>query len=177
LFLLVLAWLGLWVHDAIDELAILGRGVEDAGASVQGGFDAAADTVAEAPVVGGELGDALRDAGRSTGGEAVELGRDGEASVHAAANLLGWVTFVVPGVLLLSRVLPQRLAQVRALTAAARVLHDADDPTRRALLAERAAFGLPYATLLRHTRDPIGDLADGRFDALVAAVREDAGLR
>jgi hypothetical protein len=176
-FLLVLAWLGLWVHDAIDALAVLGRGVQDAGASVQGGFDAAAETVAGAPVVGGELGDALRDAGRATGGEAAELGRDGEESVHDAADLLGWVTFLVPAVLLLSRVLPERVAQVRALTAADRVLRGGDDPVRRALLAERAAFGLPYATLLRHTRDPIGDLADGRFDALVAAVREDAGLR
>jgi hypothetical protein len=41
----------------------------------------------------------------------------------------------------------------------------------------RAAFSLPYGQLLAYTRDPIGDLEDGRYDALVAAALEDAGLR
>ena len=36
---------------------------------------------------------------------------------------------------------------------------------------------MTYATLLRHTNDPLGDLAAGRFDGLVAAVLEDSGLR
>jgi hypothetical protein len=41
----------------------------------------------------------------------------------------------------------------------------------------RAAFALPYGQLLRYTSDPIGDLAEERYEALVAAVLEDAGLR
>jgi hypothetical protein len=41
----------------------------------------------------------------------------------------------------------------------------------------RAAFSLPYGQLLQYTRDPLGDLEDGRYDALVAAALEDAGLR
>ena len=40
----------------------------------------------------------------------------------------------------------------------------------------RAAFGLPYDQLLRYTRDPLGDLAEGRHDALVAAALADVGL-
>ena len=39
-----------------------------------------------------------------------------------------------------------------------------------------AAFGLPCSKLLRHTPDPLGDLAAGRHDRLVAALAEDAGL-
>jgi hypothetical protein len=48
---------------------------------------------------------------------------------------------------------------------------------RRRLIAQRAAFGLPYGALLRHTKDPLGDLQAERYDALVAAELEAAGLR
>ena len=41
----------------------------------------------------------------------------------------------------------------------------------------RAAFALPYGELLRFTRDPLGDLEAGRYDALVDAALDDAGLR
>lgn len=41
----------------------------------------------------------------------------------------------------------------------------------------RAAFSLPYPALARHTSDPFGDLVAERYDPLVAAALEDAGLR
>ncbi len=41
----------------------------------------------------------------------------------------------------------------------------------------RAAFGLSYLTLLGYTRDPLGDLAEGRYDQLVAAALDDVGIR
>ena len=41
----------------------------------------------------------------------------------------------------------------------------------------RAAFGLSYLTLLGYTRDPLGDLAAGRYDPLVAAALDDVGIR
>ena len=171
------AWLGLLVHATVDELATLGQGVQDAGRAVEGGLGDAADAVGDAPLVGGSLEEALRSAGRDTGGEATALGVEGEEAAHDAATVLGWVTFLAPAILLITRWLPTRIAQVRALTAAHRVLAAPEDPERRRLLAERAAFGLPYATRLRHTRDPRGDLAANRLDPLVAAAREDAGLR
>jgi hypothetical protein len=171
------AWLGVRVHDQVQELAPISRGVQEAGGAVQNGFEQAGDAVDGAPLVGGTVGDALRRAGRDTGGEAVEAGRAGEEGIDDLARLLGWVIFLVPTGLLLARALPPRVGQVRRLTAAQRVLEESDDPVRRDLLARRAAFGLPYATLLRHTSDPLGDLAAGRTEALVAAVREDAGLR
>ena len=173
LLVLVFAWLGFRVHGAVTELTAVSDGVQSAGSAVQGALEEAGDKVSGAPLVGGEVGDALRDAGEGTGGEAVATGRAGEEGIRDLARLLGWLTFGVPTLLLLSRALPPRVAQVRALSAASRIVSGAD----RALLAQRAAFGLPYATLLRHTRDPLGDLAAGRLDALVAAAREDAGLR
>jgi hypothetical protein len=177
LALVLLAWLGTKVHDAVMELTPVSRGVQSAGSAVQGALEDAGDRVSGAPVIGGEVGDALREAGRGTGGEAVAAGRAGEEGISDLANLLGWLTFLVPAALLLSRVLPPRIAQVRTLTAASRVLHSPESPERRELLARRAAFGLPYGTLLRHTEDPLGDLAAGRLDALVAAALHDAGLR
>ena len=124
-------------------------------------------------LLGEQLG---RGAGESTGGQAAAAGREGEESIGSLADLLGWLFFLVPTLLLVSRFLPPRVEQVRKLTAASRVLGPEASGERRALLAQRAAFGLPYATLLRYTDDPIGDLAAGRLGPLLAAVREDAGL-
>jgi hypothetical protein len=175
--LALFAWLGVKVHGAVDELAVLGRGVEDAGTAVEGGFERAAEAVGGVPVVGDELAEGLRGAGRGTGGNVAEVGREGEERVHDAATLLGVVTFAVPALLVLLHALPARISQVRRLTAANRALarpHSADELR---LVAMRAAFSLPYVELLRHTRDPFGDLAAGRHEALVAAAFDSEGLR
>jgi hypothetical protein len=176
LTLFVLAWLALKVHDAVDELAVLGTGVADSGEAVQGGFEAAGDAVDSVPVVGGELCDALRDAGEGTGGEVADAGRDGEERVHDLANLLGVLFFAIPASILLVLTLPGRIRQVRELNASERVL-DVTSEERRQLVAMRAAFCLPARELARHTKDPMGDLAEGRYDALIDAAYDEAGLR
>ena len=175
--LVLLALLGLWVFHTVDSLEILGRGVHDAGAAVQDGFSSAADKVGGIPLVGGSLAGGLRDAGNATGGNVAQAGLQGEQRVHRVALLLGWLTFLLPAALLLSRVVPQRLAQIRTLTTAEQVLATDGDPERRRLVAMRAAFALPYATLLAHTKDPLGDLAEGRLEPLLDAIAEEAGLR
>lgn len=169
--------IGLEVHDAVDQLAVLGEGVESAGKAVTGGFDRAADAVDGAPVVGDNLGDALRGAGQGSGGEAEDLGRGGAGAAHDLANLLGLLFFLLPSALLLLWALPPRLAQIRRLSAAARVLREPASPERLRLIASRAAFSLPYGTLLAYTKDPLGDLEAGRYDALVRAELEQSGLR
>jgi hypothetical protein len=175
-FLLLFALFGKAVHDAVDALAVLGEGVRSGGEAVQGGFESAADAVDGTPIVGDDLADGFRDAGGASGGNVADLGRSGEAKVHYLANLLGFVTFAAPAALLLLAMLPPRIRQIRQLTAASRVLREPAGERRR-LLAMRAAFALPYGQLLRYTKDPIGDLAEGRYEPLVQAVLEDAGLR
>ncbi len=178
LALVLFAVLALRVHDRVDALSAAGQGAQDAGRSVQRSFETAAGAVGGLPVVGGELAGALSSAGEDTGGEAIEAGRAGEQAAQDAADLLGWLTFLIPAGLLLSRVLPPRVTQVRTLGSAGRALRLGDRAgEHERLLASRAAFALPYATLLRHTPDPLGDLAAGRHDRLVAALAEDAGLR
>ena len=173
--LALFAWLAMLVHDAVDGLAVLGEGVESAGTSVQEGFGTAAEAVDGTPVVGGTLADALRSAGEGTGGNVAEAGRTGEDRAHRLADIVGALTFLLPALLLLVQTVPQRVTQVRRLTAANRVLRAAGDDRER-FLAMRAAFSLPYARLLRYTEDPFGDLAAGRYDALAAAAYDDAGL-
>ena len=176
LTLIVLAWLGLKVHDTVDKLAVLGTGVHDSGQVVQDGFDKAADAVDGVPVVGGELGDALHDAGEGTGGNVAQAGADGEQRVHDLANLLGFLMFAVPASILLVLTVPGRIRQVRELNATNRLL-DISTEDRRRLVAMRAAFSLPATDLARHTRDPIGDLAAGHYEPLIDAAYDEAGLR
>jgi len=144
LLVICFALIGLWVHDLVDKLAVLGEGVRKAGSAV--------------PLVGDPVED---------------LGQRGEDRVHSLANLLGALFFLLPAFLVLGRYVPRRVEQIRTLTSAAQVLAGAHPR----LVAMRAAFTLPYGQLLAYTRDPLGDLAAERYDALVAAALEEAGLR
>ena len=175
--LLLFAWLGTQVHDSVLELRSLSRGVTEAGTSAQNTLRQAGDAIGGAPIVGGQLRETLQEAGRETGGTVAATGRESAERVTSLGNLLGWLTFLVPAILLLARYLPERIAQIRRLTYGERFLRGSPltDERRRAV-AMRAAFGLPYGALLRHTSDPLGDLQAGRYDALVAAELESAGL-
>lgn len=177
LLLVLLVWLGLRVHDAVAEIASVPRGVSDAGGAIQRGFESAGDAVSAVPVVGESLAGALQDAGEGAGGEIAETGREGEEDVNDLANVLGALFFLLPAAAVLSRYLPDRIADVRRLTAAARAIGPMLTPERERTLAMRAAYGLPYERLVRYTRDPLADLESGRYDALVAAALDDAGLR
>jgi hypothetical protein len=176
LTLFVLAWLALKVHDAVDEVAVLGTGVRESGEVVQSGFEKAGEAASGIPVVGDEVSDALGDAGAGTGGEVAQAGRDGEERVHDLADLLGVLFFAIPASILLLATLPGRIRQVRELNATERLL-DVTSEERRRLVAMRAAFSLPARELARHTSDPIGDLAAGRYDPLIDAAYDEAGLR
>ena len=177
LLLVLLAWLGVRVHDAVADLASVPRGVGDAGGSIQRGFESAGGAVGDVPVVGGPLAGALQDAGDSAGGEIAAAGRQGEEDVNHLANVLGVLFFLLPaaggsratcrtGSRTCGGCPRPRGRSVPTLT-----------PERERTLAMRAAYGLPYERLARYTRDPLADLESGRYDGLVAAALDDAGLR
>jgi hypothetical protein len=175
--LVLLALLGLKVRDTVNKLTVVPQGVRETGSAVQSGFHDAADAVDGVPVIGGDLSDALDGAGEASGGRVEELGDEGVDRTHRLADLLGLLVFGLPAVAVLSRYLPGRVEQIRKLTAASKVLDERASPERRRLVAMRAAFALPYETLLRYTADPLGDLAAERYDPLIDAVLEDSGLR
>jgi hypothetical protein len=171
-------WCGTKVYDLVAALAVLGEGVREAGSTVQGGFDSVADAVSGIPVIGDELAGAFTGVGDGTGGNVAELGQSGVDAVYLLARALGILTALLPISVLLVAVIPRRVRGIREMTAAREVSSiDLDDPERRRLLAMRAAFGLPFRELLPYTRDPFGDLAAGRYDALVEAALADVGLR
>jgi len=180
LYLLLVAffiWCGVKIYQAVDHLSALGTAVSDAGTSIQDGFGSAARAVGGVPLVGDSLAHALSGAGSGTGGNLVSLGQQGADDIHRLAMLAGLVVAVLPTLVLVLAVLPGRLRQIKALAAAGTVLGDLSDPNLRRLVASRAAFSLPYGVLLDYTRDPLGDLAAGRYDRLVAAALNEAGLR
>jgi hypothetical protein len=194
LALIVFAWLGVRVHDRVADLAAVGRGIQDSGhaianagvqttRAVDGAFADLAERVNGVPLVGGDLAGALRQVpGGATGpvrettaeqgARLVVAGREAERKTYRLANLAGWLTFLIPALLLLSRTVPSRVRQVIRISSAERMLRGA--PER--VLAARAAYTLPYGTLARFTPDPFGDLAAGRHEALLRALAEDAGV-
>jgi hypothetical protein len=175
--IVVLALLGLKVRDTVNRLVVVPQGVRETGSAVHSGFHDAADGVGHVPIVGGDLSDAFENAGEGSGGRVESLGQEGIDRTHRFADLLGLLVFGLPAAVLLAWYLPPRLALVRRLTAASEVLDEQASPERRRLIAMRAAFALPYETLLRYTPDPLGDLAAERYDGLIAAVLYDSGLR
>jgi hypothetical protein len=195
LCLCLFAWMGFKVHDAIAELASIGRGIQDSGRAiantgartteaVDGAFAGVAGRVNGLPLVGGDLAGALRDVPRGAtapirkttaaeGARLVAAGRVQEQKTYQLAKLAGWLTFLIPALLLLSRTLPPRVRQVLRMSTAQRTLRGAPEQ----ILAARAAYNLPFRDLVRHTPDPFGDLAAGRHAALLAALAEDAGIK
>jgi hypothetical protein len=177
LLLVFFCWCGFQVHDTVSSLSALGEGVRSAGTAVEDGFASVGGAVEGIPIVGDDLADALDGVGAGTGGNLADLGQTGVDAVERTALLAGLAAALLPSAVLLVAVLPRRIRGIREMTAA-RSMTDLslDDPEHRRLLAMRAAFGLPFRDLLPHTRDPFGDLAAGRYDALVAAALAEVGL-
>jgi hypothetical protein len=137
LLIVLFAWIGLKLHDSVRGLGGMAQGIVDTGTSIRDtgratgaeirrGFGTAADTVAGAPFVGGQLAASLRSTGersaaavveqaRRSGVELERAGRQGRRDAESTAKLVGWLGFLVPTVLLLSQALPSRLRQVRSL--------------------------------------------------------------
>jgi len=171
-------WIGVRMHDLVANLAVLATGVRTAGDTISGGFESVSGAVQGVPVVGGPIADAFRGAGEKTGGTLAGLGQQGEDAVYLLARTVGIITAGLPIIVLLVAVVPRRARGIREMTSARELSGiDLDDPERARMLAMRAAFGLPFRELVRYTRDPFGDLAEGRYDALVEAALADVGLR
>lgn len=176
--LVLFAALGVSAHDAVEGLAGIARGIEDAGLGAQAALESAARQVEGVPLAGAALAAALREAGSGTGGDAAALGRAGREDIEAMADVLGWSLFLIPALLLLLGYLPDRWARLQRLNAAIRVLGDGTAASRHPrLIAMRAVSSLPYTTLLRHTDDPFGDFERGSYERLVRAAYDEAGIR
>jgi hypothetical protein len=170
------AWAGRVVHDATIALAAPGHQLQSAGSGFREQMTQAGDAVRQLPLVGDQVASPFRQAS-GAGTTIAQAGTDLVDAVTRLANVLGWVTALVPIVIvgLVWGFLRGRF--VRRATAAQRFIDAAADLD---LFALRAMALQPMHRLAEVSDDPSG--AWRRGDA--ATIRQlallelrDTGLR
>jgi hypothetical protein len=178
----ILAWVSLWawvgrlVHDTTMELAAPGRQLQTAGSGFRDQMTSAGDSVRDVPLVGDKIAAPFRQV--SGAGTTIEqAGTDLVDAVTRLANILGWVTALVP-ILIVGLVwLFLRGRFVRRATAAQRFIDQAADLD---LFALRAMARQPVSRLAMVTDDPGGAWRRGDPEvirALALLELRNSGLR
>ena len=178
----VLAWVCLWawvgrlVHDATMELAAPGRQLQSAGSGFREKMTSAGDSVRDLPLVGDKVSTPFRQVS-GTGTTIEKAGTDLVDAVTRLANVLGWVTALVP-ILIVGLVwLALRGRFVRRASAAQRFIDNAADLD---LFALRAMAGQPMRKLAAISADPTGAWRRGDEEvirSLALLELKDTGLR
>ena len=172
----VWAWVGRLVHDTTMTLAAPGRQLQGAGSGFRDQMGQAGAAVRDVPLVGDRLSEPFERAG-GAGTTIEQAGTDLVSAVTTLANLLGWVTALVPILLVALVWAVARGRFVRRATAAQRFIDGAADLD---LFALRALATQPMRRLARVSPDPTGawrrrDPATIRALALLEL--RDSGLR
>lgn len=179
--LLVIGWvalfvyLGVVVHDAVQELGVLTESVDTAGRAVDDTGRAIGSI--QVPVIGGAIGSVSREI--QAAGQSVIVGAaSGRASIDRLAMMLGLLVALLPSLPLLAWYGPPRLGrglEVRAVEAA--LEEGSGDPLLEHLLAQRAVVHLSFRELRRVSARPWEDLERGRVADLAAAELRRVGVR
>ena len=175
----VVAWVALWVaagialYRLVDQLAVPGRTLEQAGDAFAGDIGAIQERVGRIPAVGDDLEEPFGRLGE-VGRTLAEAGVTQQEVVHQLALWLGVVVAAVPVVALLLVWLPHRLAWAREAGAASRLRLGG---ANLELFAIRAVANRSLRELHRVTPDPAGALRAGEFDALAELELRALGLR
>ena len=170
------AWVGRRVHDTTLALAEPGYQLQDAGSGFRTQMDRAGDAVKNVPLVGDQIEAPFRTAG-SAGTRIEDAGTDLVNAVSDLANILGWVTALVP-ILVVALVWAMLRGRfVRRATAAQRFIDGAADLD---LFALRAMARQPMRKLADISPDPTGAWRRGDQEtirALALLELRDSGLR
>ena len=179
-------WVLLWGSIALRLFQFLvgfaeaGRTIRSGGEQmIQSGRDLA-DSLADVPLVGAQLGSIARSAFAAPGQPLSDFGSQLERFIVVVAVVLALLLALVTLVPWLTRYVPWRWERLRRLRAARRAIRTAPravDASIERLLAMRAISRLDYSTLLSYTPDPLGDWAGGRHDRLARAELASVGLR
>ncbi|GAB3082475.1 MULTISPECIES: hypothetical protein [unclassified Phycicoccus] len=170
------AWVGRVVHDATLQLGAPGRQLQSAGSGFREQMTGAGDAVSDVPLVGDKIASPFRRAG-TAGTTIQQAGTDLVTAVERLANLLGWVTALVPIVIVGLVWLFVRGRFVRRATAAQRFIDQAADLD---LFALRAMAGQPMRKLAAISPDPTGAWRRGEestIRALALLELRDSGLQ
>jgi hypothetical protein len=169
------AWVGRVVHDATLQLASPGRQLQDAGSGFREQMTGAGDAVGDVPLVGDKIAAPFRKAG-TAGTTIQQAGTDLVEAVTRLANVLGWVTALVPIIIVGLVWLFVRGRFVRRATAAQRFIDQAADLD---LFALRAMARQPMRKLAAISPDPTGAWRRGdesTIRALALLELRDSGL-
>ena len=186
-----LVWLTIWItlgvrlYGLLANLAESGRLVRDGGNGITGAGESIGSALEGIPLIGKGAADGIRGAFAAAGDPIVEFGSDLERLLIIVAALLGTLLVAVAIVPWLNRYLPWRIARLRRLNAAVRVIRGGRrgraepiaDATLESLLASRAIHRLEYDELLEFSPDPFGEWVAGRHDRLATAELDRVGLR
>jgi hypothetical protein len=170
------AWVGRLVHDTTLALAGPGRRLQSAGSGFRDQMTQAGDSVSGLPLVGDRVAAPFRQV--SGAGTTIEqAGTDLVDAVSDLANILGWVTALVPIVIVLMVWALLRGRFVRRATAAQRFIDNAADLD---LFALRAMARQPMRKLASVSDDPTGAWRRGdeaTIRSLALLELRDSGLR
>lgn len=170
------AWVGRLVHDTTMELAAPGRKLQSAGTGFRDQMNSAGNAVNDVPLVGERIAGPFRTAG-GAGTTIEQAGTDLVDSVTRLANLLGWVTALVPIIIVGLVWLLLRGRFVRRASAAQRFIDAAADLD---LFALRAMALQPMRKIAAVSDDPTGAWRRGDpavIRALALLELKDSGLR
>ncbi|WP_270888094.1 hypothetical protein [Pedococcus sp. 5OH_020] len=170
------AWLGRLVHDTTLTLTGPGHQLQGAGSGLRRQMTQAGDAVQDVPLVGDRIAVPFRQAG-SAGSTLEQAGSDLVDAVTRLANVLGWVTALVPILIVAAVWLVLRGRFVRRATAAQRFIDNAADLD---LFALRAMSRQPMRRLATISDDPTGAWRRGEepvIRALALLELRDSGLR
>ena len=159
----------------------MGRALERGGAAIRDAGGQVGSSLDGLPLVGAGAGDIARRAFGGAGEPFVFVGSEFVDLIILVARVLALLVLGVAIIPWLSRYLPwraARLAELRsATTAIRRRPQGATLESIDRLLASRALHRMSWEELLVHSRDPLGEFADGRYTALARAELESVGLR
>jgi hypothetical protein len=173
----VLAWVVIWallggvVHAMIAATAAPVRQGADAVQRVSQDFQAAAEKAAGVPVVGAQLRQPFDEAVQRLG-DVIASAHHEVAVIERAALVLGWLTFLVPALVVLLAWLPGRVRFAKEARAARRLLEARPDLD---LFAMRALASQPISRLARVSDAPIAAWRSG--DRQVISALADLELR
>lgn len=171
-------WLvvGAWTGYEIWQLTGLSQSTVESGHALQTAGRALQD-LGNVPVIGNTTG-RLGDQVTATANDIVASGHQADRSIRSLSVLIGIAVGIGPTVPVLLLYLPVRVEQRRDAVAIRRAIDtDGGEAGFRGYLAARAVAALPYSRLREITRDPQGDLAHGRYDALARAELARIGVR
>ena len=186
--LLAVLWTGAWalagwtVYRAVMALEVVADSITATGQTFDGWIrDFRSASPHGIPGLSGALSDLAGALERSAASPLVRDGMTAHDRIQQLAILLGLAIPAVPIVVGTGAYVLWRSREVREMTAVAAFVRAAERSGRveqaRAVLAHRAVATLPFRQLMRASADPVGDLEEGRHEALAAAMLRRAGLR